>query len=207
MFDDVMKGEKIALMDGALKKYNADVNLKAFYKELHDWLVEHDFVDSSFDFYKDIKKKKGEFENNDNLTRNEDYFEKKFVIIKKPDGGAELEIVWEAKTKALPITNYGKVFFKLDLSVRNWNKKEFLDENNQKKVLDSGGWEFRNKLEYQNTVVEDFLSTVPIVKNSDRLKELYLKSLYMNKVEEEVEQHVIPKILETIQGIIEKHFT
>ncbi|MFW6009508.1 MAG: hypothetical protein ACOC16_03935 [Nanoarchaeota archaeon] len=207
MYDAVLKGSKIPLLGGDLKKYNADVNLKAFYNELHDWLLDREFVDMSFDFKDDVRLKRGEFPDSSNLTRDSDYYENQFTIIKKPGGVSELELKWEAKNNHVPFSGYGVVFFKLDLSVRNWKKKEFIDANNKKHVLDSGAWEFRNKLEYQNTVVKDYLDTIYFVKDSMWLKELYLKNVYMKKVKDDIELFVVPKFLAGIMRIIEKHFT
>ena len=97
--EDILDKKKIELWDSSLKKYNANVNLKAFYNELHDLLDGKDFQDKFAVFE---KHKKGEFPNNDNLTRINDYYETKFVVIDKGDGAKELEIVWEAVAKGTP---------------------------------------------------------------------------------------------------------
>lgn len=201
--DDVLAKNKITLWDGSLKKYNANVNLKAFYNELHDVLDDKNFQDA-WTVYNKLNK--GEFPDNDKFTRTNDYYETKFVVIDKGDGSKELEIVWEAVTIGTPhCSKMGKIHFKLDLSVRNWKKLEVL-EGNQKVTYDSGGWEFRNKLEYENTIVEDYLENIPFVKSRTWLQKLYIENVYMPNVKHDIEKHILVRIVPAIQGVIDKYF-
>lgn len=203
--DDVLEGKEIALWNGDLRKYNASVNLKAFYMELHDVLDGKNFQDI---WYVESKINKGEFANNDGpgFTRNNDYYETKFAVIDKGDGTKELELVWEAVVIGTPHSSkMGRISFKLDLSVRNWKKQEILDGNN-KIILDSGAWEFRNRLGYKNTIVADHLDKIPFVKSRPWLKKLYIENLYMPKVKHDIEKHIFVRIAPAIQNVINKYF-
>lgn len=201
MLDLIYKGDPIKLWDGQCKKYTANLNLKAFYNELHDLLVDKSFTDRNFI---GIPLKKGEFLNNDDLTRNQDYFEKKFVVINKGDS-KEIEITWEAHTNKVPFTSHTVIEFTFAIECRNWQVKEVLD-GNQKKTFDTGTWELRNKLYYNNFIVKNYLKTIPFVKNSENLQKLYLKYIHMPKVKAELEKHVKPKVIKPIADLIEKYF-
>lgn len=205
--------------DGKLEKMTALIDFKAFYNELHDALVSnhvvkfHDMMGTKTD------KDNGEFFNhqvndgehidNDNpdmpyMNRTGDMFETKFYWVKKDETSTELEVTWEAKAMTLYAQGNGWMEFKLDLVCRHIVDKEVLIGNN-KKVMQEGAWEFRNKLVYKNNVVRDFLWKVPVVKNSHMLQGLYLNHMYKKLFEKDVDfcKHKLKPI---IYNVIEKHF-
>jgi len=194
----VLEGKSITLHAPATEVFTKTTNLKAFYKELHDFLVDKKFKDT---ISPGGHAKMGEQVDAKTLNRTGDMFEKQFITI---DNGwaKEIEIRWEAVKKLN--SKYGSVTFNLDLVCRDMRDKEILD-GNSKKVMQIGKWEFRNKLIYKSTIVEKFLNKVPIVKNSDTLKEMYLRNIYKDKLEEEV-MIVFTKVKPGIYKIIHKYF-
>lgn len=197
----ILPNKKFTLHKPATEVFTKDINLKAFLLDLHAFLVREGFKDQ-------IKPEQyslaGEWvDQAANLNRTADMFEESFVIIDN-GGSKEYEITWQSQLK-LPTSDYGWAFFKLNLVVRGMKEKEILEGNN-KKVLQSGKWEFRNVIEYQNTIKEDYLKKIPFVKNSDYLKKMYLYNFYAEKVEEEI-MFVLTKVKGGVYGIINKHFT
>lgn len=200
------------LYKGKLDKFIATTNLRAFYMELHEILIDWGFLDM-LGTPEDMKKgiffegqaNKGEFvENRINLNRSRDVFEKRFMWSKKADGTVEFELIWEARAKT-PHSESGWLEFKLDLVCRRIVNKEILDGNN-KKVLQQGTWEFRNVFIYKNNIVTDYLNKIPIVKNSSTLKKLYLHHLYEHTLNDDIEfceTHLMPLIV----NIINKYFS
>jgi len=199
---------------GKVEKLVKPVNLRAFYMEMHDFLVAKGFKDDlddpdfkpKFDTYEglDNQTKAGEFtENKDNLNRTGDMFEKHFYLMKK-DGVTELEFKWFAKRKAEYSVN-GWFTFKLDVTVRNMKDVEIVN-GSKKTVLQSGGWEFRNEFVYKNNFKEAKLVKVPFVKNSPFLKDLFFEK-FQGKLIEADEKFGEEKMLPAIYSVINKHFT
>ena len=195
----ILAGKKIALHSPATEVFDKTTQIKAFYAELHAFLVKHRFKDTHSP---GGHAKKGELVDAKVLNRTGDMFETYFCII---DSGwaKEIELKWEAVVN-LPTSSYGNAYFSLDLVCRNMQDKEILDGNN-KKVMQKGKWEFRNKISYENTIVKDFIDNIPIIKNSKTLKEIYLRNMYEKKIEEEV-VFVMSKVKAGIYGIIYKYF-
>lgn len=199
---------------GKLNKYNRPVNLKAFYMELYDLLQNNKKV-RFYDMVGDPDKVKvGEFfgrevkhgeqvDNAGNLNRKEGIYETKFVW-SKMQNAVEFELEFKAYCKT-PHSGYGWAELKIDLVNRFMQDKEFL-VGNDKVVLQTGTWEFRNTLIYKNSVIKDFLNKVPIVKNNDHFKHLYLDHYYEKFLEEDVYKFVDAKIKPLINGLITKHF-
>lgn len=195
-------GEIGIIGGGGAFKYAKAVDLKAFYVELHDWLVIKKFKDTK-GYGGHVKQ--GEFvENSANSNRTGDMFETEFLLM---DHGLkkELEIRWEAKTKA-PHSPYGSYIFKLNVVVRDLKEIEFLEGNN-KKILQSGTWEFRNKLIYKNSIKKDFLEKIPFVKNSPKLQFIYMDRFYEETLYYDFMEYGIKKLKAGINSIINKHFT
>ena len=199
------------LYKGKLDKYIATTNLRAFYMEMREILVDFGFIDMIGNT-NDMKKgefinyqaKRGEFvDNKIYLNRVADVFEKKFMWSKKADGTVELEMEWYARYKT-PNSEYGWFEAKIYLVCRRIVNKEIL-EGNTKKVLQQGAWEFRNEFIYKNNIVTKFLNTVPFVKTSNFLKEAYLHHLYEKTLDEDAHfcQH---ELIPLFQNILKKYF-
>lgn len=200
------------LYAGKLDKFVATVNLRAFYMELHEILIDWGFLDmlgtsedmKTGDFFEGHAQK-GEFvENKINENRSRDVFEKRFMWSKKADGTVEFELVWEARYKT-PHTDFGWLEFKLDLVCRRIVNKEILDGNN-KKVLQQGTWEFRNLFIYKNNVVPKYLNNIPIIKSSDTFKKIYLDNLYEHTLNDDIE-YCENNLMPLIINIINKYFS
>lgn len=199
---------------GKVDKLVKPINLKAFYNEMHDWLVSKGFKDMLNDPDNSLKyetfegldnqTKAGEFtDNKANLNRTGDMFEIKFYQMKK-EGVTELEIAWKAKRKAEHSIN-GWFEFKLDLVVRNLKDVEIVD-GAKKTNLQSGAWEFRNELVYYNNFKEAKIMKMPIIKNFHFLQELFFEKFHGPLIEAD-EKFGEEKLLEGIYSVINKHFT
>ena len=201
------KIEKKIYGNGKVDKIVAGINLKAFYKDLHEALVNSNFKDILNDpdggFF-DYQTKKGEYtDNKANLNRTGDMFEKKFIWIKKDNGNVDLEFEWYAKKESV-ITQHGRFEVKIYLVCRNIEKIEKLVGNNKVK-LDSGGWEFRNEIVYKNSVISDFLHKIPFVKNSPILQEMYINFVYGGKIKQDI-NYGETRVFSAIYSVIDKHF-
>jgi len=129
--------------------------------------------------------KQGEFvDNKGNLNRTGDMFEKSYTLITH-EHGKTIQIVWQAFKKT-PYGDHGWVEFKLDVQSPFMSDKEILVGNN-KKVLQSGTFEFRNSITYKNLVVKKYLINIPLVKNSPFLKDFYLNNLFKKSLENDLE--------------------
>lgn len=192
---------------GKVEKLVAAIDLRAFYMDLHDTLVAKkftDIIDNPDGGFLNNQTKAGEFtDNKAYMNRTGDMFEKKFYVFKKDGVPTEIEILWKAKKKS-EITDYGWYEIKIDLVCRFITNKEILD-GNKKIVLQSGGWEFRNEVIYKNNMIKKYLNTIPFVKNSKFLKEMYYEHMYVDKIEYDIDfgEHKIMKIIYTV---IDKHF-
>ena len=137
-----------------------------------------------------------------NPTRQPAY-EKKLVFRELPSGKYEIE--WEISFRlASPYSKTG--FFAIDFEVvnRGADKKEIINKDNQKEVLYGGKWEIRSKqFDYYNTVVRDVLNKIPIIKNSDFLKNVYL-NFYGNRLDDDL-WHFENKIIPYLSSLLEKH--
>jgi hypothetical protein len=203
-----MSGEfKQVIKDGGkVDKLSCSVNLKAFYKDLHNYLVDKgykDIIDDPEGGYLDYQAKKGEFvDNKANLNRTGDMFEKKLYIMKK-DGITEIEIMWKAKRKSEQ-SSYGRYEFKLDLVCRNMKDVEIV-EGNSKKVVQKGGWEFRNEFVYINTFEKDYLDKIPFLSKFPKIKEYLFEMMQGKLVEKDIDDG-FTKFYPGIFSIIQKHF-
>lgn len=193
-------GGELKLQDGICEKLTARVDLRAFYKELHAHLVDKGFKDT---WDPGNHANAGEFvDNKANLNRTGDMFETEFMTLSNGKQ-KEIEVKWSA-VKKVPDSTYGTIIFKFDLSCRNMKDVEFL-EHGQKKVMQEGGWEFRNGFIYKNNVVDEYLSKIPFIKDSPTLKKFFFEFFYGDSVERDISV-VMSKVKPGIYGIIDKHF-
>lgn len=200
---------------GKLEKFTSIIDFKAFYNELHDVLVDNKtvkFTDmwghsedkAKGDFF-DFQSKKGEHTDNDSMgNRTGDIFEVNFVWSRKDENSVEMEMKWQAKAPTPFTDGNGWVEVTIDLVCRHMVNREVLVGNN-KKIMQEGAYEFRNKIEYKNKFIRTYLSKVPFVKNSPTLQGLYLDWVYAHAIENDVHwsEH---KIVHLIYGVIHKHF-
>ncbi len=211
---NIIEGELIEanLYRGKLDKYVSTTNLRAFYIELNEILLDNRFDDvlgtldniKSGDFFEG-QAKIGEFVDPfvyNNRTNN--CYEKRFMWSKKADSTVEFELVWEARHKT-PYSEFGWLYFKLDLVCRRIVNKEIL-EGNDKKIFQQGTWEFRNTFLYRNNIIPKYLNGIPFVKTSHTLKSAYLHQLYEHILDHDLiycEHELIP----IIQNLINKYFS
>ncbi len=196
---------------GKLDKLVATTNFRAFYMEMREILVDFGFKDmlgnpneTKLGIFFEHQAARGEFvENKTYLNRVADVYEKKFMWSKKADSTVEMEMEWYARYKT-PHSRWGWCEVKIYLVCRRIVNVEVLDGNN-KKILQQGSWEFRNEYTYKNNIVTQYLNTVPIVKNSHLLKDIYLEHLYEKTLDQELDfcQH---EIIPLIKNIIKKYF-
>ena len=196
----------------AVETLVAVVDLKKFYNELHDTLVFNRtvrFVDmltsnqNKGQFLGGVHKLGEHVDNGELLNRSGDMFETQFVWAKNDGGAEELEMNWMARAKTA-FSEYGWVEFKINLVCRRIINKEVLIGNN-KKTMQDGTWEFRNRITYKNSIIPNFLHKVPFVKDSSLLQQLYLDHVYFDNLQRDVE-FVIEKIKPIVYNVIDKHF-
>lgn len=196
------------IIPGIKTQFAKPVNLRQFYKDMHDVLDGMGFKDV-IDVGGHIKKgeqpdqkHKDVFGNDIPGNRAGDMYEQKFMWSKKPDGSVEFEVGWLAQSGS-PHSPYGKYTFKMDLVCRRMQDKEFIQGNN-KTVLQAGTWEFRNSLNYENSYIKDYLDKLPLVKNSPGLKKICLHQFHNNLILADLKTG--EKVAKEIKGVIHKHF-
>lgn len=215
-FIAVFKKGELQLYGDKVDKFNANVDLKGFYNELHDLAVKEKWGDNLEPGFTtprpgfadgNIMMQEGEFANiKDDANRHSDMFETHFMLSDKGNGGQEFELKWEIRCK-YPLSHFGSnayAIFKLDLVNRFMTDKEF-DVGGKKKKLQTGTWEFRNKVVYYNNIGEK-ISKLPILGNWNWTRLLYYKKLYVPYVQKDID-FTIEKIIGKIYGVINKHFS
>ncbi len=204
------------IMGMRVVKFTKNVDLKAFYNDLYLTLAfnkKKPFYDmigdkSKYKFgdFFGYQVKEGEQVDNggDPPNRQGPIYERKFTWSKMQDA-VEFEMLWEARC-ATEYSPYGWITLKIDLVNRLMKDVELL-QGNDKVILQSGTWEFRNEIVYHNAVVYKFLNNVPIVKNNKILKQLYVDHIYdkilMNDINIFGEEKIKPLVLD----VINKHFS
>ncbi|MFW5704211.1 MAG: hypothetical protein ACOCXG_00060 [Nanoarchaeota archaeon] len=169
-------------------QYTKAIDLRSFIKEFANLLLEKNFEDMIGPHKKDGKyfgkgAKSMEFIDGKN-NRTPNMYEQKFVKINQPRGKAfEYEILWFARKK---VSDYGWFEFKMDFSIRGGKDIEIL-EGNSKKVLQSGKWELRCTFTYKNSIFRDYLNKIPIVKNSEFLKRMYINHIYKKQITTDID--------------------
>lgn len=192
---------------GRTDNFVKPVNLKKFYTEFRDLLVELEFKDElgskkeqDLGNFVGFWLNAGELESATNETRPADMFEKLYITKINESGFGEFELIWKAFLVS-PYSKYGQFEFKLDIACRNLKDIEIGG-----KIFQSGKWEFRNVLIYRNKVACDFLKKIPIVKNSNFLIHSYMNFVYNKNIEADLdfgENVLIPKL----HGFIKSYLT
>lgn len=201
---------EVPFVKGKLEKYTKNVNLKAFYKEMHAFLLNNDFKDIMGEKKdKDVGDfiegwvKAGEFtENNNNENRSGDMYETHFSWSNNGPT-VDFELIWECILKS-KITEHGWYYFKLDVVNRNMKDVEILN-GNTKEVLQSGSWEFRNNIIYRNSIKRNYLNKIPFVKNSPGLQNMYLHYIYEKTLDDDF-HYGIHVVHAGIYNLLKKHF-
>ena len=78
-------------------------------------------------------------------------------------------------------------------------------EGNQKKTIQTGSWEFRNDMKYKNSVHNNFIMKLPIIKKSEYLQKLIFKIFFEKSLERDFE-YFHHRTLGKIQKYIESSF-
>ncbi|MDA3856080.1 MAG: hypothetical protein PF569_07515 [Candidatus Woesearchaeota archaeon] len=184
IINEVLGDKKSLLFKPATEVFSKKVDIKKFYNDLHDLLVNLKFTDV-WSPDGDYLVKAGEWvDNKERINRNSDMFEVEHVVVER-GWAKEFEFKWKFK-KNLPESDYGSMEFELYLVVRDMKDVEFLDKNNNKIKTQIGKWEFRNKMEYKNTVNKNYLDKIPFVKGSPFLKKVYLDRFYQKNLENDI---------------------
>ncbi len=206
-------------MDGGKFAFGKQTDLRAFYIELGSTLTQKGWTDETWNedpkFFSNVGGKaemlKGELTNTKEFKRNKNMFENKFAWFDKGNGTFDVEFVWLARKNTSMFGNEACVKFELNLSNRNMKNVEILEGNN-KKVLQDGGWEFRNKMEYKNVHLRNKFKKLQYITkyipffSEDYLKEVMIKIWYKKDVEHDIALAKM-KMYNTINDIIRKHFT
>ena len=215
--EEIYKEGKVKLYHSKVDKYTSLVDLKAFYNELHDFLVNEDwgdFLTPGFDTQRgkefgggNVLVKKGEFTDaGDYRNRTRDMFETHFMFSDKGNGGKEFELKWDAVTN-LPLSHFSsaRVIFKLNVVNRFMPDKE-VEIDGKKVTMQGGTWEFRNELIYVNTIRQDNIDKLPILGKWNWTKELYYSKFYVKYVENDI-NYILGTVRAKIYAIINKHFS
>lgn len=169
---DLNKGTITADVWGTEKnQFSGAINLKDMYKGLYTVLYKNGFFDTS---NAGRLMKKGMLPDPKRFGRSKDMYEEFFLWSEKADGSIEFEFTWSAQKKS-SVNPFGKFKLTINMASRRIVQKEVLTPDNKKVTLQSGTWEFRNKLIYNNSIINDKINNIPIVKNSDMLKTYYIK--------------------------------
>lgn len=204
---------EVEVLNGLKMEYRTAVNLRQFYGDLYDYFMKNAEVQiydsmgtkgekAMGDFF-DFQNKEGEFvDDKGNHNRHGDFYEKEFIWAKN-DGSVEFELKWEGKAKT-PNSPYGWFEISIDLVNRAIVDIE-VEKNGQKQKLQNGTWEFRNKIVYKNNIIPKYLKTVPFVKNSDMLQNLYMQNIHLKEIERDFEW-CLTKIKAPFIAFIESYF-
>lgn len=197
------------LMHGGKNEYNTDVDIKAFLKELHDLLYDMGFRDYHTKKNVGVKhfKPHGEEPQAKLLKRTPDMYETKFVWLDKGKGQFEVEFHWVATRPTEMFGEEAYITFSLGLVNRFMVNKEITQGENTK-VLQSGPWEHRNTLEYENNVVKnkkEKLEKIPFL-STDFVMKLYANIFLKSQIEHDIEL-MDNKINGKLSELIKKHFS
>ena len=192
-----LDGSGIQVAPNNTEKIDAIVDLRKFYKDLFTALMENGFQDGS-----EIKKhllnenieQFGILVNagDDSLidgfkgTRHNGMFEKKYRLIQHSNGKTyDYETTWHARVKS-PVLGWWYEF-EMDIACRNYENIEMDIGGGQKKVMQKGKWEFRNKaflrpsssdfqaLKGKMSILEPFVS-------SKRMEKIFLNHIMFKKI-------------------------
>jgi hypothetical protein len=141
------------------------------------------------------------FESGSNRAGN--CFEKRYLFKEIKPGIFEFEIKFEVRTT----TNYspnGWVVAEFELVNRFAPKKEVI-VGNDKKIMYGGKWEFRNSYFYYNTLICNYLDTIWFIKDSEKLKEMYLEHIAKESIHADI-AYTKKYIIGLLQGYIDNYF-
>jgi len=215
--DIKLRGDKILeakYKDGKLAKYTKAMNFKAFYMELHDVFLNNDKLrildslgtpaDKEIGNHFNYQARFGEHGDAGKYNnRTGDMFEKMFIWNLKPGGATEFEMVWEG-VAPIPYSGYGWVDIKIYIVCRRIIEKEIL-VGSEKKVLQEGAWEVRNRFTYKNNIIPNVIAKIPVVKNSEMLQSYVFNYFYLKDIENDLDA-VEEKLIPMIDAVFEKHF-
>ncbi|MFT4243999.1 MAG: hypothetical protein ACMXYB_00910 [Candidatus Woesearchaeota archaeon] len=215
----------IPVWENNAEKLTAKVDFKGFYKELFIQLIKEGFIDGSeypssdgdgFALKNENVEKFGILVNpgQDGVikgfegTRHNGFFEKRQRFVKYSTGDAyDFETTWHFRTKT-PVLEWW-FDFKMDIACRDYKNVEVI-VNGQKKIMQQGLWEFRNKafmfprltrikeIEKITKSLEPFIS-------QKRMENIMLNIIWFNKIKYD-EHWCKTKGCDYIYDIINKYF-
>lgn len=206
---DSISGKGIQVWENNTEKLTAQVDLRAFYKELFKNLINSDFIDGSSiegkaaGMQDDIAMKNQDTEVFGVLTnqspdsfdkavgsrRHNGMFEVKHRCVKLPNTTFhDFETTWFFRKKT-PVLGWW-FNFKMDIACRNYENVE-IEKNGSKKTIQKGTWEFRNTAFM--TPERDQLEAIrkktqflkPLV-SQKRLENIYLNHIMFDDIEYDV---------------------
>lgn len=208
-FDEETGKISAPLMHGGKFGFSADVDLKAFLQELHDALFKMGFKDHIPGKNVEVPyfKPEGEEPQAGDLKRTSDMYETKYVWLDKGKGAFEVEFHWVARKNTEMFGADAHLTFQLNLVNRFMTNKE-VEINGQKKTFQSGTWEHRNKLDYENNAI---VKKVPKFDKIPFLSNHFLIKTYGHIFMKQNIEHDIAlmnrKVNQKLWDIIKKHFS
>lgn len=188
----------IQVWENNTEKLTAQVDLRAFYKEMFTTLINEGFIDGSQREAKALQHEAvetfGVLVNpaNDKWgggikgTRHNGMFEQKYRLVKQPDGKThDYETDWYFRKKT-PVLGWW-YNFQISIACRNYQNIEVIN-GNSKKVLQSGTWEFRNQAfmqpsneEFKN--IEKKLKILEPFVSAKRMENIMLNHIWFKKIQ------------------------
>lgn len=201
--EDLKKG--IPLYGTETLTYSAAIDLKKFYTGLAEKFTKEDCKDAlDIGYYVKEGEMIGEKGEESNRTHN--IFEKKFFYNDVGGGAKEIELVMEAKRNTY-VLDGGFVTFKLDMVCRRIMPQEIL-QGNDKKVLQQGNWEFRNKIIYFNPKLakkcEKYAKFIPFF--GSKAPEIILNIFFGHQLHADME-YAEEKVAPIMTDFISEHFS
>ncbi|MCH8519911.1 MAG: hypothetical protein LAT82_04105 [Nanoarchaeota archaeon] len=221
--DDLKEG--IQVWENNTEKLTAQVDFKAFYKELFTTLIQEDFIDGS---ERSDSDRDGFALKNENVekygiligagedsviegfegTRHNGFFEKRQRFVKYSTGdNYDFETTWHFRKKT-PVLNWW-FDFKMDIACRDYRNVEVV-VNGQKKIMQQGLWEFRNKgfllpsKKRYGQIVKITQSLEPFI-SQQRLENIMLNLIWFKKIMYDKEW-CETKGCDYIYDVLNKHF-
>ena len=225
--NDVKGG--IAALIGGKEQLVAQVDLRAFYKELWMTLIQEGFIDGSGKAENNLpgmpdfeplrnerflkfgilpNQKDGSMGEGIEGNRAPGMYEAMHRYIQNPDGQTyDFEVIWFFRKKT-PMLDWW-YNFKIDIACRDFRNVEIV-EGNSKKVFQMGTWEFRNKA-FVTPSFEQYgvmKSTVQIFKpliTEERMSNIMLNHIWFSKIFYD-ERWAKTTAKSYIYNVIDKHF-
>jgi len=214
-----LSGKGIQVAENNTEKIDAIVDLRKFYKDLFTALMENGFQDGSEinnHLLNENIEQHGILVNagNDDLidgfkgTRHNGMFEKKYRLIQHSNGKTfDYETTWYARVNS-PVMGWWYEF-EMDIACRNYENVE-VDVGGQKKVMQKGKWEFRNKsfLRPSNDQLKGLKNKMSIFEpfvSSKRMENIFLNHIQFKKITYDV-NWAQTRANSVPYGVIDKHF-